>query len=114
MVSALSDLHHRQLICSTAVFIPKAAGTLLSPTSPLTLTTLERLLLRHGNTPRLRAAPLQCCPDTLPPTHHPRLHFGPCGGQSPACFDGKRAPMHANTMAKGSAGLTTPKGGLAA
>ena len=44
-----ADLHHRGLIEEGAVCIPRASGTMLTPTAPLTLSTLETLTHRHTN-----------------------------------------------------------------
>jgi hypothetical protein len=48
-VGAIADLHERGLIAPDAKFIPAAAGTMLTPTSPLNRSNLEKLLHRYLN-----------------------------------------------------------------
>lgn len=48
-VGAIADLHERGLIAPEAKFVPAAAGTMLTPTSPLERSNLEKLLHRYLN-----------------------------------------------------------------
>jgi len=55
-VGAIADLHDRGLIAASdgagapgCAFIPAAAGTMLTPTSPISRSTLEELVHRYRN-----------------------------------------------------------------
>eukprot|EP01043_Picozoa_sp_COSAG02_P046319 COSAG02_NODE_4321_length_5506_cov_63.368599_7_plen_100_part_00 len=48
-VGAIADLHERGLITPEAKFVPAAAGTMFTPTSPLNRSNLEKLLHRYLN-----------------------------------------------------------------
>jgi len=59
--AVIADVRERGLVAQDCVFVPRVASTMIAPTSPLSMSTLERLLHRWGHGGEAEVRPLERC-----------------------------------------------------